>query len=127
MARPKDSSVAHAAAAADLLPLPTATFHILVALSEADRHGYAIMQEVAERTDGKTRLNPGTLYTTIRRLLDQGVILELDDRPDPDEDDERRRYYRLTPFGRQVAQLELARLGDLVAMAKHAGLAPVRS
>ena len=60
--------------AADLLPLPTATFHILVALSEADRHGYAIMQEVAERTGGKTKLNPGTLYTTIRRLLDQGVI-----------------------------------------------------
>ena len=111
--------------AADLLPLPTATFHILVALSEADRHGYAIMQEVAERTGGKTRLNPGTLYTTIRRLLDQGVIVELDDRPDPDDDDERRRYYRLTPFGRQVAQLELARLGDLVALAKHAGLAPI--
>ena len=79
-------------AAADLLPLPTATFHILVALFEADRHGYAIMQEVAERTGGKTRLNPGTLYTTIRRLLDQGVIAELDDRPDPDHDDERRRY-----------------------------------
>jgi DNA-binding PadR family transcriptional regulator len=114
-------------AAADLLPLPPATFHILVALSEADRHGYAIMQEVAERTGGKTRLNPGTLYTTIRRLLDQGVIIELDDRPDPDEDDERRRYYRLTPFGRQVAQLELARLGDLVALARHAGLAPSRS
>jgi DNA-binding PadR family transcriptional regulator len=113
-------------AAADLLPLPTATFHILVALSEADRHGYAIMQEVAERTGGKTKLNPGTLYTTIRRLLDQGVISELDDRPDPNEDDERRRYYRLTPFGRQVAQLELARLGDLVDLARHAGLAPAR-
>jgi DNA-binding PadR family transcriptional regulator len=114
-------------AAADLLPLPPATFHILVALSDADRHGYAIMQEVAERTGGKTKLNPGTLYTTIRRLLDQGVIVELDDRPDPDDDDERRRYYRLTPFGRQVAQLELARLGDLVALARHAGLAPRRS
>jgi DNA-binding PadR family transcriptional regulator len=114
-------------AAANLLPLPTATFHILVALSEADRHGYAIMQEVAERTGGKTKLNPGTLYTTIRRLLDQGVIVELDDRPDPNQDDERRRYYRLTPFGRQVAQLELARLGELVALAKHAGLSPARS
>jgi DNA-binding PadR family transcriptional regulator len=116
-----------AAAAADLLPLPPATFHILIALSEADRHGYAIMQEVAERTGGKTKLNPGTLYTTIRRLLDQGLIVELDERPNPDDDDERRRYYRLTPFGREVAQLELARLGDLVALARHAGLAPARS
>jgi len=107
---------------ADLLPLPTATFHILVALSEADRHGYAIMQEVAERTGGKTRLNPGTLYTTIRRLLDQGVITELDDRPDPNEDDERRRYYRLTRFGRRVASAEVDRLNSLVQQARATGL-----
>ena len=110
----------------DLLPLPTATFHILVALSDADRHGYAIMLEVAERTGGRTRINPGTLYTTIRRLLDQGLIVELDGRPAVD-DDERRRYYRLTPFGRQVAQREMARLTDLVSLGKHAGLAPKRS
>ena len=112
--------------AADLLPLPAATFHILVALSDADRHGYAIMQEVAERTDGRTRLNPGTLYTTIHRLLEQGLIVELDTRP-AREDDERRRYYRLTPFGRQAAQRELARLADMIAFGRQAGLAPKRS
>jgi len=111
--------------ASDLLPLPIATFHILVALSDADRHGYAIMQEVADRTGGRTKLNPGTLYTTIHRLLDQGLIDELDARPA--DDDERRRYYRLTPLGRQVAQLELARLADMVALGRHAGLLPKRS
>ena len=110
----------------DLLPLPVATFHILVALSDGDRHGYAIMQEVSDRTGGRTRLNPGTLYTTIHRLLDQGLLVELDARP-ADGDDERRRYYRLTPFGRQVAQRELARLADLVALGRHAGLSPKRS
>ena len=110
----------------DLLPLPAATFHILVALSDADRHGYAVMQEVADRTGGRTRLNPGTLYTTIHRLLDQGLIDEVDARP-ADDDDERRRYYRLTPLGRQVAQAELARLTDLVALGRHAGLSPKRS
>ena len=111
----------------DLLPLPTATFHILVALSDADRHGYAIMQEVAERTSGRTRINPGTLYTTIHRLLEQGLIVETEARPAREDDDERRRYYRLTPFGRQVAQRELARLSEMVALGRHAGLAPKRS
>lgn len=107
-------------------PLPAATFHILVALSDADRHGYAIMQEVAERTGGRTRLNPGTLYTTIQRLLDKELIEEVDERGDPEEDDERRRYYRLTPLGRRAAQLELARLTELVALGRSAGLAPKR-
>jgi DNA-binding PadR family transcriptional regulator len=106
-----------------LLPLPPATFHILVALSGTDRHGYGIMQEVAERTGGRTKLNPGTLYTTIQRLLEKGLIVELDQRPDPDEDDERRRYYRLTPSGRRAAQLEMARLTELVALGRRAGLA----
>jgi DNA-binding PadR family transcriptional regulator len=110
----------------DLLPLPTATFHILVALSDADRHGYAIMQEVAERTDGRTKLNAGTLYTTIHRLLEQGLIAELDSRAARGDDDSRRRYYRLTPAGRHVAQRELARLSELVALGRHAGLAPKR-
>jgi DNA-binding PadR family transcriptional regulator len=110
-----------------LLPLQPATFHILVALSDGDRHGYAIMQDVAERTSGTFRLNPGTLYTTIRRLLDQGLIDELDDRPDPDDDDERRRYYRLTSFGRAVARAETARLERLVTLARRAGLAPKRA
>jgi DNA-binding PadR family transcriptional regulator len=105
------------------LPLPPATFHILLALSGADLHGYGIMQEVVERTGGRTRLNPGTLYTTIQRLLEKGLILELDERPDPDEDDERRRYYRLTPSGRRLAQRELARLTELVALGRRAGLA----
>ena len=105
-----------------LLPLPSATFHILVALSDADRHGYAIMQEVAQRTGGRTKLNPGTLYTTIQRLLDKGLIVELNERRDPDEDDERRRYYRLTPSGKRVAQLELARLSEMVALGRRAGL-----
>jgi len=113
-----------------LLPLPPATFHILVALSDADRHGYGIMQEVAQRTAGRTKLNPGTLYTTIQRLLERGLIVELSairegrERRDPDDDDERRRYYRLTPSGRRVAQLELARLTELVALGRRAGLAP---
>jgi DNA-binding PadR family transcriptional regulator len=110
-----------------LLPLQPATFHILVALSDGDRHGYAVMQEVAQRTEGSFRLNPGTLYTTIRRLLEQGLIEELDDRPDPEDDDERRRYYRLTTFGRAVARAETARLERLVAIARRAGLKPRRA
>jgi DNA-binding PadR family transcriptional regulator len=72
-------------------------------------------------------LNPGTLYTTIRRLLEQGLVVELDERPDPDEDDERRRYYRLTPLGREVARAEAARLQEMVAFAKQAGLSPKRT
>jgi DNA-binding PadR family transcriptional regulator len=107
-----------------LLPLPPATFHILVALSDADRHGYGIMQEVAQRTGGKTKLNPGTLYTTIQRLLEKGLIVELNERRDPDDDDERRRYYRLTRSGRRVAQLELVRLAEMVALGRRAGLVP---
>jgi DNA-binding PadR family transcriptional regulator len=110
-----------------LLPLPTAAFHILVALADGDRHGYAIMQDVAAGTGGRLKLNPGTLYTTIRRLLEQGLVVELDERPDPDEDDERRRYYRLTDMGRAVAKAEAKRLQEMLAFARHAGLAPKRS
>ena len=110
-----------------LLPLQTAAFHILVALAEGDRHGYAIMQDVAAGTAGRLKLNPGTLYTTIRRLLEQGLVVELDERPDPEEDDERRRYYRLTEIGRAVAKAEAARLQDMLAFARQAGLAPKRS
>src|ERR1043165_3824048 len=93
----------------DLLPLAVATFHILVAVAEPDRHGYAIMQDVAMRTQGALKLSPGTLYGSIKRMLDEGLIVELDDRQRPQEDDERRRYYRITPFGRSVAQAEAAR------------------
>jgi DNA-binding PadR family transcriptional regulator len=113
--------------AESLLPLPTAAFHILVALAEGDRHGYAIMQDVAAGTAGKLKLNPGTLYTTIRRLLDQGLIVELDDRPDPDDDDERRRYYHLTDQGREAAKAEAVRLQQALAFARQAGLAPKRT
>ena len=110
-----------------LLPLPAATFHILVALSDADRHGYGILQEVAQRTGGRTKLNPGTLYTTIQRLLEKGLIAELQERPDPGEDDERRRYYRLTPLGRRAAERELARLDEMVTLGRRAGLEPERA
>jgi DNA-binding PadR family transcriptional regulator len=113
--------------AESFLPLPTAAFHILVALADADRHGYAIMQDVEAGTAGRLKLNPGTLYTTIKRLLDQGLVVELDERPDPEDDDERRRYYRLTDMGREVAKAETARLQQAVAFARNAGLAPRRS
>ena len=105
-----------------LLPLPQAAFHILVALAQGDRHGYAIMQDVAAGTGGNLKLNPGTLYTTIRRLLEQGLVIELDERPDPEEDDERRRYYRLSDLGRQVAKAEAARLRQTLVFARQAGL-----
>ena len=110
-----------------LLPLPSAAFHILVALADGDRHGYAIMQDVAAGTGGRLKLNPGTLYTTIRRLLEQGLVVELDERPDPEEDDERRRYYRLTDMGRDVAKAEAARLQQALAFARQAGLTPKRT
>src|ERR1041385_5066025 len=89
-----------------LLPLPVAVFHILIALADRDRHGYSIMQDVSARTGGKVVLSAGTLYTAIRRMLEQGVIEELRESPDPDSADERRRYYRLTKFGRDVAVAE---------------------
>ena len=79
--------------------LPPATFHILLALAEEDRHGYAIIQDVAMRTDGELKLSAGTLYRSIQRMLEQGLIVETRDRPAPEDDDERRRYYRITPFG----------------------------
>jgi DNA-binding PadR family transcriptional regulator len=110
-----------------LLPLPPAVFQILVALADQDRHGYAIMQDVAARTDGRMKLSPGTLYGSIKRLLDDGFIVEVDERPDPDNDDERRRYYRLTRYGRDVAQAEIDRLATLLRQARAAGLAPRRS
>ena len=107
-----------------MLPLLPATFHILVALADGDRHGYAISQDVAARTDGSIRLSPGTLYRSIQRMLEDGLIVETDERPSPEDDDERRRYYRLTTLGTAVAQAETARLMDLVRMARARGLAP---
>jgi DNA-binding PadR family transcriptional regulator len=110
-----------------LLPLPPATFHILLALADEDRHGYAIIQEVAFRTGGTMKLSAGTLYRSIQRMLEQGLIVETRDRPAPEDDDERRRYYRLTPFGEAVARAEARRLRDLVRIARVKGLAPAKS
>ncbi|HEV2983810.1 MAG TPA: PadR family transcriptional regulator [Vicinamibacterales bacterium] len=106
------------------MALPVAAFHILIAVADRERHGYAIMQDVAARTDGKLRIGPGTLYGSIKRLLHDGLIEELDERPDPDKDDVRRRYYRITPLGRRVAIEETARLAKLVRQARAIGLAP---
>src|SRR6185312_16896416 len=105
-------------------PLTPAVFHILLALAGGERHGYAIMREVAEQTNGQMRLGPGTLYGSIRRMLGEGVIEETEARPDPTLDDERRRYYRLTPFGRRVAEAEAARLQALTRTARARGLLP---
>ena len=101
------------------LPLTPATFHILLALVDEERHGYAIMQEVAERTDGTMKLGPGTLYGSLKRMLEQGLVEESDERADPALDDERRRYYRLTRDGLAVARVEARRLEELVRAARR--------
>ena len=110
-----------------LLPLPPATFHILVSLGGTERHGYAIIQEVAHRTEGAVRLGAGTLYRSIQRMQEQGLIIESRKRPAPRDDDERRRYYKLTPFGLVVMRAETARLADMVRMARATGLVPRRA
>jgi DNA-binding PadR family transcriptional regulator len=107
--------------------LPPAAFHILLAVADRERHGYAIMQDVRARTGGKLRLGPGTLYGSIKRLLGDGLIEELDERPDPGNDDVRRRYYRITRLGRKVAIEESARLAALLRHARAMGLAPKAS
>jgi DNA-binding PadR family transcriptional regulator len=107
--------------------LPSATFHILLALAAEDLHGYAIIQEVAMRTDGELKLSAGTLYRSIQRMLEQGLIVETRDRPAPEDDDERRRYYRITPEGAAAAREEARRLNNLVRMARAKGLAPGRA
>lgn len=107
-----------------LLPLPPATFHILVALTDEDRHGYAIIQDVAHRTDGELHLSAGTLYRSVQRMLEQGLIAETRTRPAPELDDERRRYYAITPFGTAVARAEMRRLTQLVKLARARGLTP---
>jgi DNA-binding PadR family transcriptional regulator len=112
------------AEAEQFLPLQPATFHILLALADEDRHGYAIIQDVAERTGGALKLSAGTLYRSIQRMLEHGLIVEPRERPAPDEDDERRRYYRITPLGAAVAKAEARRLLELVKMARARGFAP---
>ena len=99
-----------------LLPLKTNWFHILLSLSACEQHGYGIMQEVLDRTAGKVRLWPATLYGTLKKLMEQGLIDESGERPAPEMDDARRRYYRLTPFGRRVLSAESQRLRELVSL-----------
>lgn len=99
-------------------PLPQAAIHILLAIGPEERHGYAIMSEVAILTNGAVRLAPGTLYTNIKRLLANGLIEEIDVRPDPDRDDARRRYYRLSSAGRRLVTNEVARMESLIMKAR---------
>jgi len=109
--------------AEDLLPLPPATFHILLALVDEERHGYAVIQDVEARTGGELRMSAGTLYRSIARMVEQGLITEVARRRSL-ADDERRRYYRLTPFGTAVARAEMRRLSQLVRLARARGLTP---
>ena len=102
----------------ELLPLSLSVFHILLALADQERHGYGIMKETAARTDGKVRLGPGILYGNIKRLIEEGLIEKSQERPDPELDDERRRYYRLTQFGKRVVVAETRRLTSLIGMAR---------
>jgi DNA-binding PadR family transcriptional regulator len=111
---------------ADLPPISRTAFLVLVAIGPDERHGYAIMQEVARITNGATRLGPGGVYTTIRRLFDDGLIEESDERPDPDSDDQRRRYYRLTGLGRSVVAAEATRLESMVDAARPWALESAR-
>ncbi len=103
----------------DLLPLSPTVLHMLLALSDGERHGYALKRELARRTGGKLNPGPGVLYGSINKMVEQGLIEESDERPDPHLDDERRRYYRITPFGRRVAQAEVARMRQLVRLAEE--------
>ena len=111
-----------------MLPLQPAVFHILMALAEDDRHGYAIIQDVAMRTNGRIKLSAGTLYRSIQKMLEQGLIAELSERerPKPELDDERRRYYRITSLGIAVARAEARRLAVLVQLARDCGFSPGR-
>ncbi len=104
------------------MPLRPVEFQILVALAAAERHGYGIIQETDRLTDGELRLEPGTLYRALHRMLDAGWVAESGRRPAADADDERRRYYRLTPLGRRIASAEAARLEKLVDEARAARL-----
>jgi len=101
----------------DVTHLSPVVFHILLSLGEGERHGYALKREIALRTGGKLKLGPGVLYGSINKMLEQGLIEESDERPDAHLDDERRRYYRITPRGRKMAQAEAARMRDLVQLA----------
>src|SRR6266446_2075932 len=105
-----------------MLPLTPAVFNILLALADGERHGYSIMQEITGQTRGKLRIGPTTLYRSIKHMLEDGLIIESDERPDPALDDERRRYYRLTNLGQRVAAAEADRLAKLVRLARTKSL-----
>ena len=107
----------------DLLPLPPATFHILLSVLNGELHGYAIIQDVEARTDGSLRMSAGTLYRSVARMVEQGLIAEVAKRRSM-TDDERRRYYRITPFGTAVARAEMRRLAQLIRLARASGLTP---
>ena len=106
------------------LPLPTASLHILLALAEGDKHGYALMGDIERLSDGRVRVGPATLYGTIKRLLADGLIQETAQRPDPALDDQRRRYYQLTTLGRQACTAEVQRLRALLDRANLKRLSP---
>jgi DNA-binding PadR family transcriptional regulator len=103
----------------EMPPLTPAVFHVLLALADSERHGYAIMQEVAESTGGRIKMGPGTLYGTIKRLLEARMIEESDERPDPELDDERRRYYRLTAVGQRAVRAEALRYAEMAEVARR--------
>jgi DNA-binding PadR family transcriptional regulator len=105
-------------AAEELLPLRPVVFHVLLTLADGERHGYAIVQDIAERSSAHLQLEPGNLYRHLKSMLDDGLIEESDRRPVPGRDDERRRYYRITRFGRQVALAEASRLEALAGEAR---------
>ena len=102
----------------DLLPLPVAHLHILMALATGDKHGYAIMQEVEVLTEGAVTMGPGTLYGAVKKMLKAGLVEESDERPDPELDDERRRYYRITGLGGRVLEAEISRMEHLARTAR---------
>ncbi|HZD57337.1 MAG TPA: helix-turn-helix transcriptional regulator [Anaerolineales bacterium] len=104
------------------LPLSPAAFSILLALKDGEKHGYAILQAAADQSNGAVKLLPGTLYNLLKRMLEDGWIEELDERPDPKLDDQRRRYYRLTGLGERIARLEAERLQSLVYAARQHGI-----
>lgn len=101
-----------------MLPLTPAVFHVLLALVDGEKHGYAIMNEVAENTERQIKMGPGTLYGTIKRLLEAELILEADRRPDPELDDERRRYYQLTGLGEQLVRAEARRYEQMTKLVR---------
>jgi DNA-binding PadR family transcriptional regulator len=106
------------------LPLPSSSFHVLLVLADEERHGYAMMREIEALSEGTVRMGPGTLYGTIKRLLDLGFVEESGERPVPDLDDERRRYYRITGLGERVVRAEVRRLSTMIERSTLRRLAP---